>query len=109
MKGNYLGEVAALVLTVIGISETTNAVEIKEIIHIILGKRLHTGVLYNTLKRLENDGFIESDKAVMNRVDERLRKTYVLSKKGQRQFENEQMLRARLKQVALSEFNKTIH
>lgn len=109
MKGNYLGEVASLVLTMIAVTEKTNVVELQSALRTVLGKAPHKGVLYNTLKRMEEEGFVKTEKAVIDRVDQRLRKIYFLSKDGKKKFLAEQKTRERLKKIACVKYNKLIH
>lgn len=108
-KGNYLGEVASLVLTVIGVAEETNAIELTEVLSEAIGKKVYAGVLYNTLKRLEDEKFLKSQKKALKRVDTRVRNTYKLSAKGRKRFRKEQETRERLKAVIATRFEKTIH
>ena len=108
MKGSYLGEVASLILTIVGLTEKTNSVEIHELLRVILGREVHAGVRYNVLKSLEEDGMLEIGREVIERIDPRMRVSYQLSEKGQKQFATEQAARQRLQKIAKKKYKKLI-
>lgn len=109
MKGKHLGEVASLILTIVGMTEKTNAVEIDELLQYILERKVHAGVRYNVMKRLEEEGMLTTDREVLERIDPRMRISYKLSEKGQLQYETEQKARYRLQMIATRRFKKRVY
>lgn len=109
MRGNYLGEIASLVLTLIAVTEKTNVVELQNSLTVILGDPPNRGMIYNTLIRLKDDGLISSERGIIERIDNRKRQVFFLEEPGQKQFDKEQNIRFALKEFVLENYGKEIH